>query len=1064
VFGAAYGYALEPSFVHAELADRAPHSQSPTRRSLRSGELIGRVEGISAGDAGWVDRKGSGWWAGCVAGSVGFVGRERELSRLEGALEGDARLLLVTGDAGVGKTRFVGEGLRRAAAGALVCISGGCLPLAGELPLLPVADALGELSRLDRGRLLETALGIAPLYVRAEVERLLPQLGNGEPGTAGRDDAGQRERLLSAVAKLLSAVAGRSGLVVAIEDVHWADSATLDCLTYLARAGRREALTVVVTCRSDEAPLDERTAAWLAHVRAGGEVEEIRLRPMSRGEVAEQIAGLTGEEPSGSLVDDVYARAEGNPFFTEQLVAAAMTEATGGALRPPKGLPDRLAELLAERTGRCGGDAQAVLAGLAVAGRPLTEGLLCQVTELDRGSVRAALRELAAAQLLAAGATGGEYRPRHALLAEAVAAGLLPGERVTLHERTALALAAVGDETLAAEVAGHWAAAGRGTEELPARVAAAEAAERVFGYAEAAAHWQRAIELCQAVPAAAGVAGVDVPRMYVRAIDALEMSGDGGHAGSMAEEAYRRFADHRDPPTAAVICHRAARFRAIEDPAAGLPLIKESLRLFEQTPPTADNAMAWCDYATNFLFHAQGRQEASLTALNRAREIAEAAGATSLTVRILSWLALHAFLRGQLDEGFDLVRRGRMLAGQSADGAAGLVVAICESDAMLTMGRFRDSAEVGLRGFRAAEQAGLSASFQATIVASNAAEALLASGHTSDGAAVIDPLTTGPPDFNDWLLHRYRAEIDMLRGGIEAATRRQQQINACIGRLGNIEFDRDAAQWAAELALWAGRPGDALVETRRALPRFEATDLTIFCGKLLATGMRACADLAETARARQDQAGVAAALAAADGLVSWVEQVADAPFTDHPFIATIPAYRASWDAERTRLAGASDPAAWAAATKSWDGLGCPHRAAYAWWRQAQAQLDAGLPATAAVGVLQAAAAAAGGHAPLLAQIRALAQRARIPLDSPPDAVTPAPPNALARYGLTGRELAVLRLVAAGRTNAQIGAELFISPRTAGVHVTNMLRKLGVANRVQAAALAERAGLAHTGPV
>ena len=94
----------------------------------------------------------------------------------------------------------------------------------------------------------------------------------------------------------------------------------------------------------------------------------------------------------------------------------------------------------------------------------------------------------------------------------------------------------------------------------------------------------------------------------------------------------------------------------------------------------------------------------------------------------------------------------------------------------------------------------------------------------------------------------------------------------------------------------------------------------------------------------------------------------------------------------------------------------------------------------------------------LAQIRSLAQRARIPLDPPPDAVSAAAPDTSTPYGLTGRELAVLRLLAAGRTNAQIGAELFISPRTAGVHVTNILRKLGVANRVQAAALAERAGL------
>jgi hypothetical protein len=87
---------------------------------------------------------------------------------------------------------------------------------------------------------------------------------------------------------------------------------------------------------------------------------------------------------------------------------------------------------------------------------------------------------------------------------------------------------------LAAEVAAHWAAAGRAAEELPARVAAAGAAGRVFGYAEAAVHLQRVIELCDAMP---GAAGVDVPRMYVRAIDALDLSGDNVRARAVAEEA-----------------------------------------------------------------------------------------------------------------------------------------------------------------------------------------------------------------------------------------------------------------------------------------------------------------------------------------------------------------------------------------------------------------------------------------------------------------------------------------------------------------------------------------------
>ena len=222
--------------------------------------------------------------------------------------------------------------------------------------------------------------------------------------------------------------------------------------------------------------------------------------------------------------------------------------------------------------------------------------------------------------------------------------------------------------------------------------------------------------------------------------------------------------------------------------------------------------------------------------------------------------------------------------------------------------------------------------------------------------------------------------------------------------------------------------------------------------------MRACADLAGQARARRDQPATVFAVAAADSLASWVDEMADAPFTDHPFVATVPAERATWDAERARLAGSADPAAWGRAVKAWQDLGCPHRAGYAWWRQAEALLDAGQPAAAAATSLRAAAAAADGHAPLLAEIRKLAERARIRLQPLADPAAQPPARALAPYGLTGRELAVLRLLAAGCTNAQIGAELYISPKTAGVHVSSILRKLGVSGRVQAAAMAERAGL------
>ena len=165
----------------------------------------------------------------------------------------------------MGKTRLVAEGMARAAAGGMVVVRGECLLVTGTLPLLPVASALGELARLDGGRLLEAVLGAAPGFVRAEVARLVPALGpGGGPGADDRGGGWQRERLFAAVAQLLSTVAVRSetGVGVVVEDVHWADSETLDFLTFLSRAAWPGAVRVVVTCRSDAAPVAPPVAGW----------------------------------------------------------------------------------------------------------------------------------------------------------------------------------------------------------------------------------------------------------------------------------------------------------------------------------------------------------------------------------------------------------------------------------------------------------------------------------------------------------------------------------------------------------------------------------------------------------------------------------------------------------------------------------------------------------------------------------------------------------------------------------------------------------------------------------
>ncbi|MEP7022417.1 MAG: AAA family ATPase [Actinomycetota bacterium] len=992
-----------------------------------------------------------------MKGLVAFVGRGRELARFQRALAGDARMLLVVGDAGVGKTRFVGEGIRQASQDGTVSVWGGCLPLTEKLPLMPVAEALGELSMLQGGRLLETALGMIAPYARTELARLLPQLGSGDADPGGPVGGWQRERLFSAVADVLAAVARQCPVGLVVEDVHWADSATLDFLTFLTAATRDAAgLTVVVTCRGDEAPVEAHVAAWLAHVAGSSVVHEIRLGPLSRSEVTEQITGLTGGPPSADVAGDVYARGEGNPFFTEQLVAAALADPAGNRCDVPSGLPVRLAELLLARAERCSGPARQVLAAFAVAGRPLSEAMLGDIAGLDLDAVRAGLRELVVARLLADSVTGGAPRPRHMLLAEAVAADLLPGERLVLHERIARVLQAAGGP-LAAEAAGHWAAAGRAAEELPARVLAARAAERVFAFAEAAAHWQRAVLLWPETDTGA-TGELDLPGLYVRAIDALEVAGDTGRAGALAEDAYRRFASHPDPAIAAAIHLRAAAFRMIEEPAAALPLLEDAITLAGQSPLSAGHAGAWLRYGQVFLHTGVGDREASRTALNRALEIAEACDATALIAQCLICLSDHAFASGDLPQGFALLSRARTLAEASDDGQTIVWLAAVESMALANTGKLQACLDTALRGLMAARQTGHQDSADVGYLVNNAAVGLTWAGRTAEAAALIDPLTSGRPDRDHWEAHVCRASIDVLRGDLEAAGRRFQQISAIISRFGSFGWDIGTAEAAADLALWRGRPDEALGIVKPALVSFKPPDLAFYCASMLTVGIRACADLADMARARRDEPAVSAALAAANDLASWADSQTVSPLADHPYSAQIPADRATWDAERTRLAGASDPAAWATAARAWENLGRPHSAGYAWWRNAEAQLAAGQPRLAAE-ALRTAAVAAAGHEPLLTQIRTLAQRARIPLGTPgtvPSAGHPA--DQPAPYRLTDRELAVLRLLTAGRTNAQIGAELYISPKTASVHVTSILRKLGVTSRVQAAARAERAGM------
>ena len=301
----------------------------------------------------------------------------------------------------------------------------------------------------------------------------------------------------------------------------------------------------------------------------------------------------------------------------------------------------------------------------------------------------------------------------------------------------------------------------------------------------------------------------------MRAVDALEVSGDRDRARVLAEEAYQRFAGHPDPAIAAAICHRVARLRGIDavyfggpDAPAALALAKEALRLYEQAPPSADQAAAGKQYAA-LLMHTGGRVEEALAAFRHALQVRRR---KSVPGSPASWelLRFASLLPGALRTGLPVFPGCGPWPRPPGRGPPVLGRAMHESFSLYWMGKFESAAELALRGLQAARQTGLQDSVNTVVLTAHAAAAFLACGRTEEAGALIDPLTIGPPSRYTWFVHICRAEIDLLRGDLEAATRRQQQTRAQLGHPSSILAAPAEAQRAGELKLWAGRPANAV--------------------------------------------------------------------------------------------------------------------------------------------------------------------------------------------------------------------------------------------------------------
>ncbi|MGK5684115.1 helix-turn-helix transcriptional regulator [Actinoplanes sp. URMC 104] len=958
-----------------------------------------------------------------VTGVPPLVGRRAELQLVTDAMASPSvpRTVVLAGEAGVGKTRLLGAAVDRARAGGTTVLLGHCLPLTGTVPFLPITEALRELGPEVAGR-------ASPAW-RTDLARLVPEWADGPaPETSGPIEGWQRGRLFAALRHLL----GSAGCALVVEDVHWADETTLDFLVYASGT----AAPIVLTCREEEAGAGRPVGRRLGELTRRPGVTRVTLARLSYAEVTEQITGLLGTTTPRALVDEVFRRAGGNAFFTEQLVAAAV--------RHEPGLPDDLVQLVLARAGTVSDDGREVLASLAVAGRGLTDTALAAVTGLEPARLGGAVRELVGARLIDRPGADGEYRLRHAVVGEVVTADLLAGERRERHGAVARCLPA----DVAGEIAEHWAAAGRPGDEMPWRVTAAGRAEQVYAHREAARHWQRVIDLW---PQADRPPGVDLAEAYLRALTALDRCGDSRAASPLAERAVRVLTD-ADPRRLALIHDRVSTYRWIDGRTDTFEPLETAKKLLRDLPPSRELALVLHSYATRITDTNQPpvAQPQFLQAL----AVADAAGpsAADIKVKIVADLAGCALHAGDVAGGERWMARAGELAALLGDPVVTVRVMLSRADHLWVLNRLEEAAAVCRAALGVAERAGLDEDSNTEFLRARLFEVLSDLGRPAEAEPALpawaEPTRTGAAAID-------RAYFDLLAGNVDAADERLAASLAVVAEENRLYGSYLVP--VTEIDLWRKRPGEALARIRQADldPSFQWG----WTGLLLRTAARVCADAAEIARAARDDAALADVRRYAAELVDTHAALDPDPFAEHPYWSWAPADGALWRAELTRVAGASDPDAWAQAAAAWETLGRPHRSAYARWRQAEALLRSTGRTARVRDCLRAAAAAADQHAPLLAEIRALARLARLDLRAGPAAAAPPP----VPYGLTSRELEVLRLVADGLSNAEIGTRLFIGKKTASVHVTNILRKLDVANRTQAATVAHRAGLLAGGP-
>jgi len=980
-----------------------------------------------------------------------LIGRDADLHHLADAvgLPVDASstptrtgVVVVSGDAGIGKSRLLGQLAADAADAGWFTAVGHCVGLAGgNIAYLPFVELLGAIDARHPEvveHVLATHPGVARL-LPARHDAATPDI-SGTPGT----DPGQ---VAEGVHALFTSLGEVTPSLLVVEDAHWADHSSRDLLTVLLTRGFSTDVSLVVTYRSDDLhrrhPLHETLAVW---ARIAG-LQRVELAPLPDDAVREIVAHLEGAPTDRGTADEIAHRAQGNPFFAEELVASA---AAGHALT------GGLSRVLRARVEQLDETAQRVLRAIALKGGVyLGHELLARVVDLPDAELEAAIAAAVEHHVLET-RWPPAYTFRHALLGETVADSLLPGERLRLHRAYASVLAEHPGLAPASELARHAAAVGDLTTAVAASRRAAESAMRMGGPQDALLHLERALEWLDE----------DDPQrddVTLRASEAATVAGDPVRAVDLLRDRLAHPGRAQRPELRADLLAALVHVgRNLDVPLDFLALTDEALALVEPATPD-ERRVRILSARLQALIDLGLWIDASVVG-DEVSMLAEKLGLTGQLAVVRTIQARVLEVQEDLDAVETHLRS--VIAGLDVDDPLRLraqhqlaSLAHRRGDLPTALERYDAGAELARRMNREWAPWGQECRMLGGLTAYELGD--------WDGALRRLELGDGPaPEPGGTIFTGARLHVDAGRGepvdpDLFARLRRwwpYDGLAVVLSVMPGIDLLGDA-----------GRCDELVDLVEDALGRLDAAwgeyHAVVRLAALVGGQGATAAPTADPAVRDRMVALTERLLVRArriGGLKPAVERASRPKFERSETSDLEHTSRETWawlaraEAEALRLRRATDlddppsgedlVSAWRASVVAFERYGHVFETA-----RSRARLAAALHAVGDDARARSEAAASREVAQRLGARPLLAELDR--------AVPPAAGSrASGTVALTAREQEVLELLARGLTNGQIGKQLFISTKTVSVHVSNLLAKLGASGRTEAAAIARRRGL------